>query len=159
MLIILILVSLWFLLIRPVTLGAAIYHEVFLIQRAGIIPAEGINYRLDQDLVVVIDDKKISIPAGFKTDLASIPRILWPFFAPNDSVLVYPAVVHDYLYTCGDWVTRKFADDVLHSFLLLEGASRGDADSFYIAVRLFGAPHFSEKNKECDYSIIEFEYN
>lgn len=41
---------------------------------------------------------KITVPKGFKTDLASVPRACWWFIAPFD--VARPGVVHDYLYWC-----------------------------------------------------------
>ena len=38
----------------------------------------------------------ITIPAGYITDLASVPRICWGFIAPFD--VARAAVVHDMLY-------------------------------------------------------------
>lgn len=41
---------------------------------------------------------KITIPKGFVTDLASVPRSLWSFgLAPHDSYMS-AAIIHDYLY-------------------------------------------------------------
>ena len=39
----------------------------------------------------------VSVPAGFVTDFASIPRGLWTAL-PRDGDYVWAAVVHDYLY-------------------------------------------------------------
>lgn len=39
---------------------------------------------------------KITIPTGYITDLASVPRACWAFIAPFD--VARPAVVHDILY-------------------------------------------------------------
>lgn len=39
----------------------------------------------------------ITVPAGFVTDLASIPRLVWSFYPP-DGPWVKGAIVHDFLY-------------------------------------------------------------
>jgi hypothetical protein len=39
---------------------------------------------------------KITVPLGYITDLASVPRACWAFIAPFD--VARPAVVHDILY-------------------------------------------------------------
>ncbi len=39
----------------------------------------------------------VQVPAGFVTDLASIPRPFWTFLRP-DGRYAYAAIVHDYLY-------------------------------------------------------------
>jgi hypothetical protein len=53
--------------------------------------------------------EEITIPAGFVTDLASIPRAVWSFYPP-DGPWVKAAVVHDFLYYTqgdGEWYGRK----------------------------------------------------
>lgn len=47
------------------------------ITRPGIVPLiDGKNFVLDSDLVAELEDgRKITVPAGFKTDLASIPPL------------------------------------------------------------------------------------
>ena len=39
---------------------------------------------------------KITVPEGYITDLASVPRACWAFIAPFD--VARPAVIHDILY-------------------------------------------------------------
>lgn len=47
-------------------------------------------------------NEEIVVPAGFVTDLASIPRLVWSFYPP-DGPWVKSAIVHDFLYdTQGD---------------------------------------------------------
>lgn len=58
----------------------------------------------------------VSVPAGFVTDFASIPRALWTAL-PRDGDYVWAAVVHDYLY----WyqtTTKDIADDVLKAAMV-----------------------------------------
>jgi hypothetical protein len=57
------------------------------------------------------DLKKIVVPAGFITDFASVPRILWSVL-PRDGVYVFPAIVHDYMYWMQD-TARDVADETL----------------------------------------------
>ncbi len=55
--------------------------------------------------------ESITVPSGFPTDLASIPRIGW-FLLPPDGPWVKAAIIHDFLYTTagtgkwGRWETR-----------------------------------------------------
>jgi hypothetical protein len=54
----------------------------------------------------------IIIPAGYQTDLASVPRIPGIYWRTGNTA-VLPAIVHDYLYEHGHPdLTRKAADDV-----------------------------------------------
>lgn len=41
---------------------------------------------------------RITVPKGFRTDLASVPRAAWAFIAPFD--IARAGVVHDYVYYC-----------------------------------------------------------
>jgi len=41
--------------------------------------------------------KDITIKAGFRTDGASVPRLLWGLFPPNRTDYLPCAVIHDYL--------------------------------------------------------------
>ena len=129
-------------------------YSISISHKAGFMPAEGINYILDAPLSVQVNNREITVPTNFQTDLASIPRILWPLFSPNDSDTVYPAILHDYLYSCGGWVVRKYADDVLYSFLIERGYPKYKALPFYLAVRVFGASHFEKRNKQCEFKYI-----
>lgn len=81
---------------------------------------------------------KITVPEGFRTDLASIPRPFRniPWLDPNGRSR-RPAVLHDWLYA---WQVRSkdFADNVLRDALRAEGANRWEAGVFYYAVHWFG---------------------
>lgn len=81
---------------------------------------------------------RISVPTGFRTDLASIPRAFrnLPAFDP-DGRSRRPAVVHDWLYA---WQAfpKDTCDTFLRDSMLGEGCDHVDAESFYEAVHLFG---------------------
>jgi len=88
---------------------------------------------------------RLMAPAGFKTDLASIPRLFrnLPAFDPNGASR-RPAVMHDWLYSskAGYRLGRDFADSFLRAALLAEGASAWTAAAFYYAVRVGGSSHW-----------------
>lgn len=61
-------------------------------------------------------EELIIVPAGFVTDLASVPRMVWSFYPP-DGPWAKAAIIHDFLYWTkgtGDW----------HSPLLIRGCAR-----------------------------------
>jgi hypothetical protein len=130
-------------LLSLLILGAN-FHQVIFKNEVCIIPLRGYNYRTCKDIIVIIDGKKYVIPSGFKTNLASIPRLLWPIFAPQYSGFVAPAILHDYLYQCNTNITRQFADEILYSSLITENVTAFTASKFYLGVRLFGAHHFTK---------------
>ena len=124
--------------------GCAHFHQIKFINEACIIPFKGYDYKTCKDMRVIIDDKNYIIPQGFETDLASIPRLLWPIFAPQYSNFVAPAILHDYLYRCNNHLTRLFADEVLYSALITENVTAFTASKFYLGVRLFGGSHYTK---------------
>jgi len=84
---------------------------------------------------------RLEVPAGFITDLASIPRLFrnLPWLDPN-GFSRRPAVVHDWLYGSerGRRYGKEFADCFLRDALLVEQASKGAAQAFFLAVHWFG---------------------
>ena len=92
----------------------------------------------------------IVVPAGYETDLASVPRIPGVYWRTGNTA-VLPAIVHDYLYERGDPdLTRKAADQVF-----LEAMEDEDDPSWwttrrtmYRAVRMFGWRGWRKYRKE-----------
>lgn len=85
-------------------------------------------------------EEDLTVPVGFVTDLASIPRILdWiPGFS-RDGVSRRAAVVHDALYNIDRSRGKTFADEILFKALLSEGADRLVARSIWAGVHFGGA--------------------
>lgn len=123
-------------------IGCAHFHQVIFKNETCIVPIKGYNYRTCKAIKVSIDGKKYTIPKNFETDLASIPRFLWPILAPQYAGFVSPSILHDYLYRCKNNITRQFADEVLYSALIAENVTAFTASKFYLGVRLFGRSHF-----------------
>ena len=82
----------------------------------------------------------ITVPAGFRTDLASVPwQVVWRKMFDKFGRWTGAAVVHDYLYrTQPDGVTRKQADDVFKDLMRRDGVTRGLEETMYRAVRSQG---------------------
>jgi hypothetical protein len=57
-------------------------------------------------------DEILTVPIGFKTDLASIPRLIWPIVAPTDEY-AKAAVLHDWMYFKGMY-SRKESDRIFN---------------------------------------------
>lgn len=90
------------------------------------------------------------VPAGFVTDFASVPRILWSVIAPTGAHS-RAAVIHDFLYAAKppvsynkDGVTvrmplaRSQADTAFYEAMLADGVPPSRAWVMWAAVRLFG---------------------
>lgn len=85
----------------------------------------------------------IIIHAGFRFDLASVPRALWWAVAPFELSLVAP-LVHDFLYRGNMFgvYTRAQADKIFEQFMKEEGVGWVRRKAAYAAVRLVGGKHW-----------------
>lgn len=83
----------------------------------------------------------VTVPAGFVTDLASVPRALWSIFPPHGS-WAKAAIVHDYLYSSGK-TSRVYADRVFLEGMEVLGVPLLKRQLMYWAVRLFGESSFN----------------
>lgn len=87
----------------------------------------------------------IEAPAGFVTDLASVPRILWPAFSPFDDYLE-SAIPHDWGYSpLNDRFTRRQIDDMMLELMFNTGVSDHRRNAVYTAVRRFGWRNYQGK--------------
>nr|WP_314532964.1 DUF1353 domain-containing protein [uncultured Pseudomonas sp.] len=98
------------------------------------------------DLSLQDDDHGlITVPAGFRTDFASIQFLhnifLFVLYALLAGYGNYAATVHDWLYTSGP-LTRKQADAVLYRGLRAEGVARWRAWLFWAGVRIGGGKRY-----------------
>ncbi len=132
-----------------ILVGCAQFHPIIFLNEACIKPYKRYDYHTCEPMRVKIDGKKYVVPKNFETDLASVPRPLWPILAPQYSGFIAPAILHDYLYRCDTTSTRQFADEVLYSALITKGVTPFTATKFYLGVRLFGASHFGKHNEDC----------
>lgn len=78
----------------------------------------------------------VSVPEGFVTDFASVPRIFWTVL-PRDGRYAYAAVLHDYLYWIQDR-PREEADDILQIGMKEFGVDVVSQNAVYWGVRAGG---------------------
>jgi len=89
-------------------------------------------------LLLSAEPMLITVPQGFATDMASIPRGLWNVLPPVGSY-DRPAVVHDFLYQHGDGsVSRAEADAVFREAMEVVGVGWWARQTIYWGVRLGG---------------------
>ena len=88
------------------------------------------NFKLVEDF----NAGGVTVPSGFVTDGASVPRLFWSFFNPAGE-LFEAAIVHDYLYA-GRIGTKKQADRLFYEIAKQYRARR--AYLAYLAVKLGG---------------------
>jgi len=89
------------------------------------------------DLVYDGSRDRWTVPAGFVTDFASTPRVVWSVLPPDDIRYVRDAVLHDWHYVVGI-VSRADADGVFRRCLRESGVSGFVRYSMWLAVRVFG---------------------
>ena len=81
----------------------------------------------------------IQIPAGFVTDLASLPRVV-TLFNPKLSRHLQPAIVHDYCYrTATLRITQEDADQIFVEGMEACGVGGFRRSYMYAGVRLRGS--------------------
>lgn len=85
--------------------------------------------------------RTIDVPAGFRTDLASVPRLPLVYLLCGDCARE-AAVVHDYLYTTHQ-VDRATADAVLREASAVTGVPWWRRTLMYWGVRAGGARHWA----------------
>lgn len=101
------------------------------------------DWILTSDLVFLSDvlKRQITVPAGFVTDFASVPRLPLAFLLFG-RVADEAAAVHDYLYSTGS-CSRKLADEVFAEASKACGVSAWRRGPMWLGVRLFGAGRYT----------------
>ena len=103
------------------------------------------KWEVMEDLSFQWFNTDIVVPKGFRTDLASVPRIFWSIYPPfgryNGA-----CVVHDYLYTTHA-LARIECDLILRAIMRKNRVSKVTRNIFYIMVRLFGGGHYKKFRK------------
>ncbi len=100
----------------------------------------GNTFRLTETMEYQWRNRLLFVPAGFRSDGASVPPFLWMSVSPKvDHRTIAGAIVHDFLYRSGlpGW-TRKDADKMFYDIIRADGLSWLKAKKAYWGVRLFG---------------------
>lgn len=110
-----------------------------------VLDAEKRSFQLATDFVVSINARPLTVPAGFQTDLASVPRIFQNVIENDDSDISKPSVLHDFLYSRHGvaWqdkqpFTRAECDDILRDGMDARMAYGPRMWCVWAAVRAFG---------------------
>ena len=80
---------------------------------------------------------KIVVPAGFTTDLASVPRVFQSII-PKLGHHIRPAIVHDYAYEGFTNLTRKEADEMFLDGMQATKVGWLRRNAMWLAVRVGG---------------------
>ena len=104
------------------------------------IPGDDLRWRLMRTLTYRVNSGRgqlsISVPRGFITDFASIPRVFWRVILPTGRHRE-AAVVHDYLYAVGDR-HKAVADAIFLEAMTVLGVPRWRRWVMFFAVLFFG---------------------
>lgn len=92
-------------------------------------------------LVYEYSYKNITIPSGYKTNGANIPRAFWSIFPPHSPEYLSAVIVHDYL--C-DKEEYKKADLIFKEMLKELKVPRWKILIFYISVRIYHKLKYKE---------------
>lgn len=98
--------------------------------------------------------KMVTVPRGFVTDLASVPRLFWIAFPPCGKYTP-AAVVHDYLY----WTqpidcNQECADNILLMAMKESNVNVTTRNAIYFAVRAAGKDSLRKNRKAKDEGAI-----
>ena len=88
----------------------------------------------------------VTVPAGFDTDFASVPRLPFMFWLLGDRA-DYAAVIHDYLYRTGI-VSRSVADKVFRTIAEEEGLGFFARWSMWAGLRVGGWTSYDQKHPD-----------
>jgi hypothetical protein len=105
-------------------------------------------YTLLEDLAIVWNNKVLVVPAGFKSDGASVPRFFWRIvFPPGDSKALRASIAHDFIYRNrpNGW-TKNEADKMFYYTLREDGVPCINAGIAYLGVRWFGEASWTAGN-------------
>ena len=108
------------------------------------------TYKLAEGLLYVYDNGNLTVPIGFVSDGASIPRFLWPLVtSPFNPRVIRAAFVHDYIYGTPELkIKRKVADRIFYEILLEDGTERQVAENMYKSVRDFAGFAWEKRIKQ-----------
>lgn len=112
---------------------------------------------MDDCRYAALDGWSITAKRGFRSDLASIPRLFWAFIAFHDLSLIAP-IMHDVIYRCGGLVVlphgevapagrrfeRKDADDLFLELMTRSNIAYWKRNVAFLAVRAFGQSSWRE---------------
>jgi len=122
----------------------------------------GFNQILVESFEFELDNIEMSIPKGFESDRASVPRIFWNLIPPLGKYSI-AALIHDYFYRTHrikgwmlavgkkEWVdapiTKDFADTAFLSIMKHYNVKAWRRNVMYWAVKYFGSKSWEAHSK------------
>ena len=94
------------------------------------------RFQLLQDLIYHSGSgSRYIVPRGFKTDLASIPKLLWNIYPPH-GLYLSASILHDY-FCVSDWISRADGDKLFLEAMSHSNVGKIARHIIYYAVRAF----------------------
>lgn len=109
---------------------------------------DGKRWMLTEPLVYAVQGvKTITVPKGFVTDYASLPRPLLAVFGRPSGITAEPAVLHDWLYSPDGLplLARYRCDEIFLESMKSKGVNWFKRYAMYHGVRVFGAAFYKAK--------------
>jgi hypothetical protein len=107
------------------------------------------RFEVAEDVQIEIFGRQFTIPAGYKTDFASVPQALWGIFPPHGLAAI-PALIHDFMYDnkvfaddLGDENARRLADVFFLNNMSHCGVPRWQRMIYFYGVRWFAKSWWS----------------
>jgi hypothetical protein len=94
------------------------------------------SFIVDEDFKVGVFGIFLTVPAGFESDLASVPRCFRWLVSVTDAI--EGSIIHDFLYRVPGIHGRQFADQVLIAMAEVQGTSWLRRKAMYFGVRVGG---------------------
>lgn len=109
-------------------------------------PVFALQGPLSYDVGWLGSGETITVPVGFETDFASVPRVIDDLFGwdPRGKYAL-PAVVHDYLYSGQTEYSRRRADEIFLEAMSVKRVNLAQRYAIFWSVRAFGVKHFVDK--------------
>jgi hypothetical protein len=117
-----------------------------------IKPYKGFQYKTCAPLRFTVNNIPFQLDNDFITDLASVPRLIWPFISPFNSPFMGPSIIHDGFYSESCYFDRKDVDLIFYAMLRNNGVSLWRANQMYYAVRIFGWVHYNGCKRDITYA-------
>lgn len=109
-------------------------------------------FRITHRYRVITSAGTVTVPEGFLTDGASVPRFFWNILQPFGEY--FPAaLLHDFLYSKGGAVypfSRRQVDVLFLEAMYNIGVGWATRHTIYTAVRLFGRKPWKKRSGEKD---------
>lgn len=100
-------------------------------------------YSFDYHVGSYPSNEIITVPLGYITDFATIPRILWPILSPVGKY-GKAALIHDYCYTIKYKNDRKYCDKIFKEGMEVLKVNPITISCMYNSTRWFGASRWGK---------------